>query len=166
MATHFCSNCGEPAAGSGSKICVSCGRPLQMDQTESFSNENYQNRTHYETPKAQSGAANQSLVLAAALSFFLPGLGQVYNGKIGRGILLNVCYWVGFCLLIPGLIVWVYAMWDAYKEAEKINRGEVPFKNPRFWEIAAFFAVYLFFIISFIMAYFVIIMLAMIGMSL
>ncbi|MCL2549958.1 MAG: hypothetical protein FWE78_03360 [Methanimicrococcus sp.] len=132
MTSNFCSNCGEPAAGPDANVCTNCGKPLHMTQTESVSNENYQNYENYQN-------ANQNLVLAAVLSFVWPGLGQLYNGKFGKGILFTACYWIGLCILfIPGLIVWIYAMWDAYKEAEKINNGDVPFKTPSFATVAAF----------------------------
>lgn len=66
--------------------------------------------------------------LAAVLSFFISGLGQIYNGQILKGIII---------LLIQGLnglltfiligyiflpIVWLFAIIDAYRSAEKINR--------------------------------------------
>lgn len=67
--------------------------------------------------------------LAAVLSFFLPGLGQIYNGQIAKGlffvVLAAVFGWltvvvIGF-LLYP--ILWVYGIYDAYKTAERINAG-------------------------------------------
>jgi len=157
MATNFCSNCGEPVTGPGAKVCVNCGRPLYMAQTESTSNENDQytaenqrwnyNKTqnngeeadYYEVPKSQPANANlKSPFLAFALSFFWVGLGQLYNGKFAKGFLLNVCFAFGMILFIPGLIVWVFSLWDAYTEAEKMNRGEIPFANPSFWEVMVF----------------------------
>jgi TM2 domain-containing membrane protein YozV len=68
--------------------------------------------------------------LAAVLSFFVPGLGQIYNGQIAKGLCLFVLYslgWflagivVGFFLLIP---VWIYAIYDGYRRAERINAGQ------------------------------------------
>lgn len=72
--------------------------------------------------------------LAAVLSFFWPGVGQIYNGQIAKGIVFIVLAaifgWltvvvIGF-ILYP--ILWVYAIYDAYKTAERINaeRGTVP----------------------------------------
>ena len=51
----------------------------------------------------------------AIMSFFLPGLGQFIKGQPLKGLLffLGVC--VGLALLvIPGLIVWVWSVSDAY----------------------------------------------------
>jgi TM2 domain-containing membrane protein YozV len=72
-------------------------------------------------------------LLALILSFFIPGLGQVYNGNTNNGIILiiaTVISWiltsvcVGFFIFIA---LWVYAMYDAYTTAEKINRGEISY---------------------------------------
>jgi TM2 domain-containing membrane protein YozV len=70
--------------------------------------------------------------LAAVLSFFYMGLGQVYNGQIAKGILFIVAYtisWVFIAsiILLPiGIIttpiLFIWGMVDAYKSAEKINR--------------------------------------------
>jgi TM2 domain-containing membrane protein YozV len=65
--------------------------------------------------------------VAAVLSFFFAGLGQIYNGQIGKGILLIVLQAVNAFLMtiIVGFItypiVWIYGMVDAYKTASKIN---------------------------------------------
>ena len=66
--------------------------------------------------------------LAAVLSFFYMGLGQIYNGQIAKGIFFIVIYslsWILVVLLIGMLttpILFIYGMYDAYKSAEKINR--------------------------------------------
>ena len=65
--------------------------------------------------------------LAAVLSFFVPGLGQIYDGEIGRGIViflltgivaLTVIAVIGF-LLLP--LYWIWNIYDAYKIAQHIN---------------------------------------------
>ena len=66
--------------------------------------------------------------LAAILSFFYTGLGQIYNGEIGKGILFIILYGVSWLLMfvligfITTPILWIYGMWDAYSSAERINR--------------------------------------------
>ena len=61
------------------------------------------------------------------LSFFYTGLGQIYNGQIGKGILLLIIYgasWLAMAVLIGFIttpILWIYGMYDAYKTAERIN---------------------------------------------
>lgn len=56
--------------------------------------------------------------LAAVLSFLIIGLGQIYNGQIGKGIGLMVAAGIsGFlCTVIIGFvllpIVWIYGIWE------------------------------------------------------
>lgn len=67
--------------------------------------------------------------LAAVLSFLITGLGQIYNGQIGKGIGLLIAAVVSaaLCTVIIGFvllpIIWIYGIYDAYKTAEKINQG-------------------------------------------
>ncbi|MCD1293663.1 hypothetical protein CUJ83_01470 [Methanocella sp. CWC-04] len=68
-------------------------------------------------------------ILALVLSFLLPGLGQIYNGDTNRGILFVIGTLMAWLLtsVCIGIFIflglWVYAMYDAYLTAEKINRG-------------------------------------------
>jgi TM2 domain-containing membrane protein YozV len=51
----------------------------------------------------------------ALLSFFIPGLGQIVKGQAGKGILIFFGVGIGFVLLfIPGIIVWIWQIADAY----------------------------------------------------
>jgi TM2 domain-containing membrane protein YozV len=65
--------------------------------------------------------------IAAIASFFFAGLGQIYNGEIGKGLLLIIVQTVNVFLMfvIIGFftypIVWIYGIYDAYTTAEKIN---------------------------------------------
>ena len=65
--------------------------------------------------------------LAAVLSFFYMGLGQVYNGQIAKGIFFIVVYSISIVMMliligfITTPILFIYGMYDAYKSAEKIN---------------------------------------------
>jgi len=62
------------------------------------------------------------------LSALINGLGQIYNGQILKGIVIIVVQFINGALtavligwiLLP--IVWVWAVYDAYRGAEKINR--------------------------------------------
>lgn len=69
----------------------------------------------------------KSAGLAAVLSFFISGLGQIYNGQILKGLIIIVVQIINGALTtivigwIPLAIVWVWAIIDAYREAEKIN---------------------------------------------
>ncbi len=110
--TAFCRNCGEEIAAAA-EICPECGVGLQ--------------------PASSTGSALDDVLdggnpfVAAALSAFVPGLGQIYNRELERGIAfivasvlagLSVAILVGI-VLYP--IVWIYAIYDAYTRAERIE---------------------------------------------
>ena len=60
--------------------------------------------------------------LAGILSFFIPGLGQIYCGKQGIGILFMIGYVIGlFCMVIPGIILWIASIYHAINLAKRIN---------------------------------------------
>jgi len=51
----------------------------------------------------------------ALFSFFIPGLGQLVKGQIGKGILFFFGTLIGLALLVlPGLIIWIWNIADAY----------------------------------------------------
>jgi TM2 domain-containing membrane protein YozV len=66
--------------------------------------------------------------MAAVLSFFWMGLGQIYNGQVAKGIFFMVCYAISFILMfviigfITTPILFIWGIVDAYRSAEKINR--------------------------------------------
>ncbi|WNY24348.1 hypothetical protein MmiHf6_16790 [Methanimicrococcus hongohii] len=112
-----------------------------QSQNNQYRNNNYNNQNHYnEAMRTQRAAADpKSPFLAVILSFFWTGLGQLYNGKFLKGILFQIGIIIGFIfLIIPGIIVWIVGLWDAYNDSEKMNRGEIPVANPTFWEIMGF----------------------------
>ena len=65
--------------------------------------------------------------VAALLSFFFTGAGQIYNGEIGKGIGMLVLQVINVMLMfvVIGLFtypaVWIWGMYDAYHTAERIN---------------------------------------------
>ncbi|MFH0771680.1 MAG: hypothetical protein V1933_03575 [Candidatus Omnitrophota bacterium] len=58
-----------------------------------------------------------SPVLASILSFTIGGMGQIYNGQAGKGVLIFFTSW----LIFP----WLIGIIDAYKIADKLNRGQL-----------------------------------------
>lgn len=60
--------------------------------------------------------------IALLLSFLFPGLGQIYNGDVGKGIGFMIGFWILIWVGI-GLIFWVWGMIDAYQVATNINLG-------------------------------------------
>ena len=65
--------------------------------------------------------------LAAVLSFLLNGLGQIYNGQVGKGIIIIVVQIINALLtliiigFITGAIVFIWSVYDAYTVANQIN---------------------------------------------
>lgn len=65
-------------------------------------------------------------ILASILSFFIPGLGQIYAGEMQKGliflviwiILFIVAFFTAFMSSIISLIFSIYAAYDAYKLAQ------------------------------------------------
>ncbi|MBM3292306.1 zinc-ribbon domain-containing protein [Candidatus Bathyarchaeota archaeon] len=107
--TKFCSNCGAQV-DARAEICPKCGvriAPPPITQVAQHKNEG----------------------LAAILSFFIVGLGQIYNGQIGKGIIMmilsvfaffSIIFLIGF---IAYPVLWIYGIYDAYTTAKKINQG-------------------------------------------
>lgn len=68
--------------------------------------------------------------LAAILSFFIAGIGQIYNGQFAKGILFMIIQAINalLCFVIIGFITGpitaLFAAYDAYKSAEKINKQQ------------------------------------------
>ena len=65
--------------------------------------------------------------LAAVLSFFFMGLGQIYNGQIGKGMIFIILYAISVALMfvlvgfVTTPILWIWGIVDAHKSAKKIN---------------------------------------------
>ena len=52
---------------------------------------------------------------AAVLSFFIPGLGQLYKGQILDGFLYFVCTAIGtLAFIVPGALIWLWGIHNAY----------------------------------------------------
>jgi len=112
-----------PEEGRGTKFCQRCGARIHVD-AEICPNCGVR-ATHVRSTVQKSPG------LAAVLSFLFIGLGQIYNGQIGKGLLFIVA---GIILtftvfIIIGIIFlpifWVYNIYDAYNTAKKINAGEI-----------------------------------------
>ena len=67
--------------------------------------------------------------IAAVLSFICTGLGQVYNGQIGKGIALiglqifNILLMFVIIGFITFPITWFYGVYDAYITAQTYNQN-------------------------------------------
>jgi TM2 domain-containing membrane protein YozV/rubredoxin len=116
----FCRDCGQ-IISERAEICPECGV-----------------RQHAPPSGVPDVLAGGNPFLAALLSALLPGLGQIYNRELERGLALVVASIVsGFLVLFAvGLllypIVWVFAIYDAYTRAERAPRSwdERPRRGP------------------------------------
>lgn len=119
----FCTKCGKEVPP-GATYCPSCGTPITVVAPP--------------PPPPAPIAYPYSLKnegIAAVLSFIWTGLGQIYVGRIGRGIAILICgtiLWVVcwiigiFLLFIPlvfPIIFWAWNIYDAYKLAKQYNEA-------------------------------------------
>ena len=116
--------------------CPKCGQLLAIDSKYGGTKvECAKCKDTIEVPKPvaeiispQRTTALKSPGVAAVLSFFITGLGQIYNGQVAKGICFMIAYvnclvlaitGVGLFFLIP---LWIWGMADAHKIAELTNR--------------------------------------------
>ena len=112
MGTHagadevYCWHCGETIA-ERAEICPHCGVRQRRGRT------------------LDEIAAGGNPFVAALASFIFPGLGQLYNRELEKGVaiaalflvsLASVFVLVGF---VAAPIVWLYAIYDAYRVADE-----------------------------------------------
>lgn len=150
MAANYCSNCGEPLK-EYAIVCSNCGKPVpgqsEVHGTESENERKSETRAEEKVHAEQVYSENiprntnqtKNTFFALILSFFIPGLGQVYNGRFWKGVGFMIAVPLGtLFLLIPGILIWAWGMYDAYTESDRINKGELPYKKPTVWEIIGF----------------------------
>lgn len=107
--------------------CTRCGRALC---SVCAMNINGKLQCKQCTEQMASNAANTAVVnrkeplLSLILSFIIPGLGQIYNGQVKKGLVLLVGYILLCWTCIAPLVIWLYCMYDGYTVAGSINRGE------------------------------------------
>jgi TM2 domain-containing membrane protein YozV len=77
-----------------------------------------------QTPLAIRGGRQASPGLAAALSFLVPGAGQVYAGRIVSGILWFLLVTAGYALILPGIFLHLFCIAYAAAAAHRLNSTE------------------------------------------
>jgi len=106
----FCQNCGA-ALSEGIRFCPSCGQG-QPGGVATLA------------PAPPSVAIPEKYGIAALLSFFLPGLGQVVKGQILKAIViwLGLIVFVVLSLVVIGLplllVLWLWQIYDAYNSPQ------------------------------------------------
>jgi TM2 domain-containing membrane protein YozV len=82
--------------------------------------------------------------MAAILSLIFTGSGQVYNGDFIKGILVLLGSLIGaLFFLIPGLIVWIYGIYDAYTTSKKMNEGIIPYRETTLVNVLLYIAAWI-----------------------
>jgi TM2 domain-containing membrane protein YozV len=79
-------------------------------------------------PPPGYAVAPKNAAVSLLASFFLPGLGTMINGEVGKGVGILASYVVCLCLfflivpLLAAFGIWVWGMMDAYQGAQQWNR--------------------------------------------
>jgi TM2 domain-containing membrane protein YozV len=82
--------------------------------------------------------------IAALLSFIFAGSGQIYNGEMVKGILLLLGTLIGVLIyVVPGVIIWIYGIYDAYATSKKMNEGTIPYRRPTLANILLYIAAWI-----------------------
>ncbi len=129
----FCPNCGKDSPP-GAKFCEICGNAMPSDQTyqapPAYGSQPFGQPMYAPIPLKNAG-------IAAVLAFLWAGLGHIYLGQIGKGIMFMLVYiilWVIGFLTFFGLIIgfltffgllpfifWIWQLYDAYTKANEYN---------------------------------------------
>jgi hypothetical protein len=127
--TALCPFCSETIRKTAKK-CKHCGEILDVVLRQSYSSSAAQapapiiNITNVNTASANNGGRRGpawSPLVAAFLSFLIPGLGQLYKGQILNGIVWFFVVLIGYAaLIVPGIVLHVCcvlgaAMGDPYR---------------------------------------------------
>jgi TM2 domain-containing membrane protein YozV/ribosomal protein L37E len=124
---EICPHCGKESYEVSPRFCSGCGARMNGRTSPGYSG-------YTASPQAQKNP-----MIAGICSTCLPGLGQVYNGETGKGFLFFLLTLTGLVIfLIPGIIVWLYTMYDAYKVAGKMTAGEIVFRETRMLHVVLF----------------------------
>jgi TM2 domain-containing membrane protein YozV len=111
-----------------------------VQTTQTFQQPAAQQAVYTQQPVAVREEKNAGVALI--LSFFFTGSGQVYNGEMGKGIGVLIGTVIGSMIFfIPGLLVFLYGLYDAYTTAQKMNKGEIPSKPTSMGAVIAFIIV-------------------------
>ena len=137
--SKFCPNCGTEISASVA-FCPQCGFKFAQDETLTKFCQSCGKKININAEICPycgvrvAGVAprdEKNVLLAAILSFIFPGLGHLYNGLNKKGVSFVIAYIVSFILVVIVIgfvlmiIVWIWALVDAIKTTEAINRGEV-----------------------------------------
>ena len=128
----YCPKCGREVA-EDMNVCPYCGNPLKGKTYGGALAPRVE-----PTLKVSIGTKNPGL---GAILSLIPGLGQMYAGKIGRGLLFLIfgipvtvfiaflLFWLILPLFFP-LAFWLWNIFDAYYLCREYNRLLIQSGNP------------------------------------
>lgn len=121
----YCRNCGGNLPSENSSFCPVCGKP--------------QNNASAVTMASQTKNPGTAIIIALIAGILgFNGIGHMYIGKIGKGIILLIVGWIILAitiLFIPvGIIYIIFWLWQAYDVNSKakyynnfiLNNGKTP----------------------------------------
>jgi len=122
METKICPNCGAEVP-IDANFCPKCG----VNFTEPKVSQQAQ-QPIAQAPSPVDRSNRKDPILAAILSFIIPGVGQIYVGATTRGVVYIILAIILYLLfIIPGVIFAIYALYDAYRLAQQYNEtGLIP----------------------------------------
>lgn len=119
--------------------CPGCGNRVQMPQHEQSAP-----LAKRREPRERSTAIPKNAGAAAVLSFLIPGMGQMLNGEVGKGLLIffllpvlmaaSIMAFVVLGAKVPPILLsgpflpigwfclWVYQIFDAFQAADRYNK--------------------------------------------
>ena len=77
-------------------------------------------------PLATRGGRHASPVLAAVLSFLVPGAGQLYTGNVATAVLWFLFVGAGYMLILPGIFLHLICIATAASAAHRLNSSIAP----------------------------------------
>ncbi|HEU0016431.1 MAG TPA: hypothetical protein VFQ45_22315 [Longimicrobium sp.] len=115
MALMYCRECGQKIS-SEAPTCPRCGVPHPVLLPDG-------------TPAAAAAAwavpytAPRDNGLAGVLSFFVPGAGQIYRGRVGQGFAWMLAVPIGYvCFILPGLVLHALCIANAARDEPRMYR--------------------------------------------
>ena len=138
----LCSRCGSQVGMAGETFCLICGTPLMTASSPALTLQPVHvpplyaqdPRGLYYVPKMIVPMRMKNTRIAAVLSLFIVGAGQVYDGRVARGLgivalisLVGVAAYMifnllGLLLVIPYIVgIFAWQVYDAYALAKKYN---------------------------------------------
>ena len=104
MALMYCRECGKQVS-SEAPTCPNCGVPQPVILAGGYAPT---------LATAYPLAPRKDTGIAALLSFFIPGAGQMYKGHVGAGFGWMLAVFLGYlALILPGLVLHVLCVVNA-----------------------------------------------------